>query len=129
MIQYRVPRWPIADHDFHTESVLRAISFNVSPAAGEWARRMAEHVDPRGQRDAAIRAAAAIIRQPAISATAKKLEAELGRYLIGFWHRGDRDCSAASPEWSELRMQLFLIVNLNDGEGLGWRQILRVIEI
>jgi hypothetical protein len=117
--------WP-DDPSFSTESYLGAIAV-ASPAAAAWTRSLAEFRDPRGQRDAAIRAAAALLRQPAISATAKAIEAELRRYLTTVW---PRESNLASPptDASALRRELWRIAKLTDGEGLGWRRILDLIE-
>jgi hypothetical protein len=88
---------------------------------------LCERVDPRGQRDAAVRAAAALVRQSSVSPTAKALESELRSYLSRAWPR-ERDLAAPEPDCSALRRQLWRIAKLTDGDGLGWRRILELIE-
>ncbi|RBP08523.1 hypothetical protein DFR50_1254 [Roseiarcus fermentans] len=120
------------DHTFSTEATIALIAFNVSPAAADWVRNLAEHRDPRGARAAAIRAAAALVRQPAPSATAKALGHEIRRYLAGAWLRVDRELAdralSPPPDSSSLRLELFRIARLTDGQGLAWRRILEIIE-
>lgn len=118
--------WPAGDvHD--TESRLAAIGFGVGTAEAEWVRGLCELIDPRGQRNAAIRAAAALVRQGSVSATAKALERELRSYLMNAWPR-ERDNAGPSADCSALRRHLFHIARLTDGDGLGWRWILELIE-
>jgi hypothetical protein len=88
---------------------------------------LCELVDPRGQRDAAIRAAAALVRRDYVSATAKALERELRSYLMNAWPR-ERDNAGPSADCSALRKHLFTIARLTDGDGLAWRRILELIE-
>lgn len=84
--------------------------------------------DRRKQRDAAIVAAAAMLRQASISATARRIETELSRYLAGpAWPR-DRNLEAPDPLASPLRALLWRVAALTDGSGLGARRILQILE-
>ncbi len=117
--------WP-ASHS--TESYLAAIAVGVGLEAAEWARGMAERVDPRGQRDAAIRSAAAVMDGGSISGRAKELDRALIRYIAGDWRRGENALDAPPARATELRRDLWRIVKLHGGGGLGWRRILEIIE-
>ncbi len=121
-----VAPWP-ANANHSTESRLAAIGAGVGTAEEEWVRGLVEQVDRRGQRDAAVRAAAALVDQGAISTVAKSLESELRGYLSRAWPR-ERDRGGPDPDCSALRRQLFRIGKLTDGAGLGWRRILDLIE-
>jgi hypothetical protein len=132
MTAYRLAaRMPDANS---TESRLGAIGSGLStPEDAEWVRGLCERVDPRGQRDAAIRAAGAILRQTSISGTAKEIEKDVRAYLANEWERTDYDRAeariGAHPAWSVLRRHRFCIAKLTKGHGLDWRQILRIIEM
>ena len=93
----------------------------------EWARELCERVDRRGQRNAAVRAAAALLRQDNPSATAKTVESELRGYLSRAWPR-ERDFASPEPGCSALRQALWRVGKLTAGAGLGWRTILDLIE-
>lgn len=113
--------------------VISAIAHGRSgPVEAAWVRDLIERADRRGARNVAIRAAAALMPPSSISVTAKALESALRNYLRTTWLNGDRDLAGrglpAPDEWSALRRELYRIAKLTDGEGRGWRQILRVIE-
>ena len=111
-----------------TESRLEAIS-RGSLLDGQWVRRMVEREDPRGQRNAAIRAAAALLLENSKSATAKRLAYELSRYLAnGAWLRAERNLENEPANASPLRVQLWRIAKLTNGEGVSWRLIFDLIE-
>jgi hypothetical protein len=104
----------------------------------DWSERLERVVDEmlppadrrqrmRDRRDVAIRAAAAILRQPHPSATAKEVDDELRKFLANVWSR-QRDLSAPAPGSSALRQNLWIIAKLTDGEGLKWARILQIIE-
>jgi len=114
--------------DFHTEHVIAFVVSGLGHEAGERVRSWAEQVDPRGQRNAAIRAVAGLLAQSSVSATAKAIESELGAYLTRTWPR-ERDLASPAPAASALRQNLWRIAKLTDGDGLGWRRILDIIEI
>ena len=109
--------------NFSTESRLGAIS-QASPEDAEWIRSLCERLNPRGQRDAAIMAAAALLPRTAVSAKAKALEEHIRRYLSSAWPR-EAALPSLPPVASPLRLELHRIARLTDGQGLSWRQILR----
>src|SRR5947207_3150198 len=82
-------------------------------------------VGGRENRDAALRDARRFHSGPP-SAAAKRLAAELDRYLAGPWllERGFDDL----PEATAKRRMLHKVIRLNGGRPLGWRQILWVFE-
>ncbi len=115
--------------DFHTESALAIVRDTFGEPIASRFRQWAEKIDPRGQRDAAIRAVAELLRESSVSATAKAVEAELRRYLAGAWQRSDHDLTAPPPGSTALRQNLWRIAKLNGGDGLSWRRILEIIDI
>jgi hypothetical protein len=118
------PSWPGA---VDTESRLAAIAVGVDAATADWARSMAERINPRAARDGAIRELAKLVPRPSISATARKVEHWLSRYVREIWQL-DQERGGPGDGCEALRLQLWRIVKLNRGEALGWRQILRVLE-
>ena len=96
-------------------------------STGAWVRGLLEQLDPRGQRDAAIRSAAALLGPAAPSARAKQLAKELERYCSTVWLR-ERALPCPPPGVSGLRRELFYIARLTAGAGLSWRQLARIIE-
>ena len=119
--------WPAHADPHSTESRLAAIGFGAGADFEEWARELCERVDRRGQRNAAVRAAAALLRQDNPSATAKTVESELRGYLSRAWPR-ERDFASPEPGCSALRQALWRVGKLTAGAGLGWRTILDLIE-
>ena len=120
--------WP-DDPSFSSDSYIGAIERGeAGPNEARWVRDMAEKLEPRERRDAAIRAAAQAIRCTSISATAKALAAHLQRYIAGPWADGEALLAAPAPDASALRRNLWRIARLTDGSGLGWRRILEIIE-
>jgi len=118
---------PLLD-TFSTECAIARIAGGQSGAAdAAWARSLAEQLDPRGQRDAAIRAAARLVAETSTHATARRLESELRRYLAAAWLR-ERDFATPNAAASPLRVELRRIAKLTDGEGVGWRTITDVID-
>ena len=109
------------------ESRLAAIAATLGADYEEWVRELCERLDRRGQRNAAVRAAAALVREDSPSATAKALEIELRSYLSRAWPR-ESGPVAPEPDCSALRRNLWRIGKLTDGAGLGWRTILDLIE-
>jgi hypothetical protein len=89
-------------------------------------RSLAEAVDPRGQRDEAVRRAAALIGHAAPSARAKALASELQRYASGRWLH---ERVLPSPvDASPLRRELHRILRCNGGDTIGWRRLLEIVE-
>jgi hypothetical protein len=80
----------------------------------------------RRRRDDAIRAARAFYPGVAPSRAAKDLAADLADFLTRVWPRARE--LAPEPS-SPKRCALHAIISLNGGAGLGWRQILEIIEI
>jgi hypothetical protein len=104
---------------------LARIEAAVDPDDAQWIRSLAEAIDRRGQRDAAIRSAAALVPGSSVSRKAKSLEQELRRYLGGAWLR-ERHLPPADA--SPLRRELHRIARLTGGDGLGWRRLVEIIE-
>jgi hypothetical protein len=117
----------VAPPDFSSDR-LAAIEAKLDADDVAWIRSMAEQLDRRGQRDEALRAAFDMIAGSAPSTRAKALQAEVRSYLTGAWLRGDRDLASPPSGASALRQSLWRFVRLNGGDGLGWRQILRIVE-
>jgi hypothetical protein len=115
--------------DFHTESALAITRDTFGEPIASRFRQWAEKIDPRGQRDVAIRALAELLRQPSVSATAKVVEAELRGYLAGAWRRGERDLLAPPAGSTARRQNVWRIAKLNGGDSLSWRRILEIIDI
>jgi hypothetical protein len=121
----RVPSWPAAND---TESRLAAITAGVDEPTTAWVRDMCEQIDPRGQRNVALREAVrATPWRGSISATVKETEAHLRRYVVDAW---PLDTAAGRPPdgCSAIRLALWRFAKLNDGDALGWRQILNILD-
>jgi hypothetical protein len=108
-------------------AALARIEAVADPDDAQWVRSLVEAIDPKGQRDAAIREAAALLGGSAPSAKAKELAMELQRYLSTAWLR-ERDLSSPPADASPLRRELHRIARLMDGSGLGWRRLVEIIE-
>jgi hypothetical protein len=106
---------------------LARIEAALDAADAAWVRGLVEAIDPRGQRDEAIRSAAALLGPAAPSARAKAVEAELRRYLGSGWLR-ERQLPSPPVGASGIREQLFYIARLTAGDGLGWRRLVKIIE-
>ena len=104
---------------------LARIESVVNPDDAQWIRSLAEAADRRGQRDAAIRSAAALVAGSSVSGRAKSLERELRRYLAGAWLR-ERHLPPADA--SPLRRELLRIARCNGGDTIGWRRLVEIIE-
>ena len=106
---------------------LARIEAALGADGARWVRSLVEAINPRGQRDAAIRRAAALLGPAAPSARAKQLAMELQRYVSGAWAR-ERALPCPPPSASALRKELFIVARLTGGDGLSWRRLLAIIE-
>jgi hypothetical protein len=105
---------------------LARIEASLSAEDAALVRSLAEAVDPRGQRDEAVRRAAALIGHAAPSARAKALASELQRYASGRW---PHERVLPSPvDASPLRRDLHRILHCNGGDTIGWRRLLEIVE-
>jgi len=101
----------------HRES-LAEVAAGLDPAAAHFRRVKA--------RNEVTREAARLMKRASVSGTAKFLADRLGWFIAKVLPR-ERD-QAAPPAGSAERELLRRIARLNDGEGLGWRRILQIIE-
>jgi hypothetical protein len=108
-------------------AALARIEAVADPDDAQWVRSLVEAIDPKGQRDEAIRAAAALIGGSAPSAKAKALAMELQRYISTAWFR-ERHLASSPADASPLRRELHRIARLTGGDGLGWRRLVEIIE-
>jgi hypothetical protein len=108
-------------------AALARIEAVADPDDAQWVRSLVEAIDPKGQRDEAIRRAAALIGGSAPSARAKQLAMELQRYLTIGWLR-ERHLASSPADASPLHRELHRIARLTGGDGLGWRRLLAIIE-
>jgi hypothetical protein len=120
----RAPSWPVA---VDTESRLAAIAQNVDEPTALWVRKLVERTDPHARRNKALRDAARLVKADSVSRTAKDLEDYLRRYIAGMWLL-DRDSGGPFGRTSQLRLALWRFVQANNGRGLSWRQILKIID-
>ena len=125
--------WPAGDHEWSTESRLAAIGY-VLPDHADFLSAVFDALDAPGarrrrieRRDAAITEAARLLRQSSVSGTAKAVDDELRKFLANVWPR-QRDLVTPSPGSSPLRAALWQIARETDGDGLGWRRILEILE-
>jgi hypothetical protein len=110
----RVPSWSAA---VDTESRLAAIAQGVDEPTALWVREMCTRLDPRAERNAALREAGRLVKADSVSRTAKDLEDYLRRYIAGMWP-SDRDSGGPFGRTSQLRLALWRFVRANNGRGL-----------
>ena len=110
-----------------SHDTIAAITVEMGPDVADWVRGLAEAVDRKGERDRAIRRAAALMSGSSVSGMAKSVEAELRRYIGGAWPR-ERHLLSLPPGASQLRIELHRIARLTGGDGLAWRRLVEIIE-
>jgi hypothetical protein len=125
--------WSAAGDDHSTESRLAAIG-RVIPDEAEFLSRVADELDPPGarrrrieRRNAAIVEAAGLLRKVSMSGTAKAVDDELRKFLANVWPR-QRNLITPPAELTAVRAALWQIARETDGDGLGWRRILEILE-
>ena len=106
---------------------IASIAIAAGPDVADWVRGLAEIVDRKGERDAAVRRAAALVPGSSVSGKAKTLEGALRGYLSTAWPR-ERHLLSLPPGASQLRRELHRIARLTGGDGLAWRRLVEIIE-
>jgi hypothetical protein len=125
----RLP-WPESHSTEHSISI---ICEHAGPKIAAWVRGMAEQVDQRGQRDAAIRAAIALLLlRPELKITpaCNELSRGLDRYVTSSaWLEHERHVPILPQGVSELRRLLHRIARLSGGDGsISARQIFNLMK-
>ena len=96
---------------------------------------LSERLEPKSRqrqrrletRDAAVREGWSHFAHLGRTVAARHLERALSLYLATRWH-SDRKLAELPPDADPLRRALYLVASFNDGDTLGWRQMLNVID-
>jgi hypothetical protein len=117
-----------------TESSL-AVLAQIVPSAGDFLERVLDALSTPSERfqrrlarrNAVLVEIAALMPASSRSGQAKAIAGRLDAYLRRSWS-GERNLAAPPAGARPLGSALWRFVNLNDGDGLGWKQILHVLD-